>query len=237
MSVVICRRVEGIFIWSRRGFQSVSYMLCGRFLACKWCQFCYVVLFPSVLLWIAVVKVLCMLYMLCLVWRYHFSRCWILCLFLFYDCVSTHCIDICLETVTNTRITLSQASEYSCRDWNRKPRGWKKSVSAWATQLGVLLLGIPVIANSFAIGWLINSWVIWQRFSIYWALYIRMPVTVAARSKAWIVFVHSNTGIVGSNPSQVMDVCVRLFYVCAVLCAGSGLATGWSPIQGVLPTV
>jgi hypothetical protein len=41
----------------------------------------------------------------------------------------------------------------------------------------------------------------------------------------------------GSNPTQGMDVCVRLFCVCAVLCAGSGLATGWSLVQGVLPTV
>jgi hypothetical protein len=34
-----------------------------------------------------------------------------------------------------------------------------------------------------------------------------------------------------------MDVCVCLFRVCAVLCVGSGLATGWSPVQGVLPTI
>jgi hypothetical protein len=34
-----------------------------------------------------------------------------------------------------------------------------------------------------------------------------------------------------------MDVCVRLFYVSVVLCVGSGIATGWSPVQGVLPTV
>jgi hypothetical protein len=34
-----------------------------------------------------------------------------------------------------------------------------------------------------------------------------------------------------------MDVCMRLLYVCAVLCTGSGFATGWSPVQGVLPTV
>jgi hypothetical protein len=32
-----------------------------------------------------------------------------------------------------------------------------------------------------------------------------------------------------------MSVC--LFCVCVVLCAGSGLATGWSPVQGVLPTM
>jgi hypothetical protein len=31
--------------------------------------------------------------------------------------------------------------------------------------------------------------------------------------------------------------CVCLFCVCAVLCLGRGLATGWSPVQGLLPTV
>jgi hypothetical protein len=36
----------------------------------------------------------------------------------------------------------------------------------------------------------------------------------------------SNTGIVGSNPTWGMDVCVRLLCVYVVLCADSGLATG-----------
>jgi hypothetical protein len=63
------------------------------------------------------------------------------------------------------------------------------------------------------------------------------PITVAARSKAWTVFSISNTGIVGSNPTQGMDVCLRLFCLYVVLCVGKGLARGWSPIQGVLPTV
>jgi hypothetical protein len=49
-----------------------------------------------------------------------------------------------------------------------------------------------------------------------------LPIPVAARSKACTFFVRSNTGIMGSNPTQVMDVCLRLFYVCA----GSGVATG-----------
>jgi hypothetical protein len=31
--------------------------------------------------------------------------------------------------------------------------------------------------------------------------------------------------------------CVRLFCVCVVLCSDSGLATGWSLVQGVLPSV
>jgi hypothetical protein len=64
-----------------------------------------------------------------------------------------------------------------------------------------------------------------------------MRITAAARSKTWIVFASSNAGIVGSNPTQGMDVCVRLFCVCVVPCVDSGLATDWSPVQGVLPTV
>jgi hypothetical protein len=51
-------------------------------------------------------------------------------------------------------------------------------------------------------------------------------ITVAAPTKACTTFALSNAGIVGSNPTQGMDVCV-----------GSGLATGRSPVQGVLPSV
>jgi hypothetical protein len=64
-----------------------------------------------------------------------------------------------------------------------------------------------------------------------------LPITVAARSKAWTVFARSNSGIVGSNLTRGMDVSLLLFCVCVVLCLGSGLATGWSPVQGVIPTV
>jgi hypothetical protein len=39
------------------------------------------------------------------------------------------------------------------------------------------------------------------------------PITVAARSKAWNVFPRSNTGIVGSNPTQGMVVCLRVVCV------------------------
>jgi hypothetical protein len=65
---------------------------------------------------------------------------------------------------------------------------------------------------------------------------VQWPITAVVRSKAWTIFAHSNNGIVGSIPTWGMDVCVRLFYVC-VLCEGSGLVTGWSPFQVVLPTV
>jgi hypothetical protein len=60
---------------------------------------------------------------------------------------------------------------------------------------------------------------------------------MAARFKIWTAFDRTNTGIVGWNPTRGMDVCVRLFCVCVVLCVGSGLATGWSPLQEVLPIV
>jgi hypothetical protein len=64
------------------------------------------------------------------------------------------------------------------------------------------------------------------------------PITVAARSKAWIVFTRSNTEIVGSNPTQGIDVCiVCLFCVCVVLCVGTGLVKALFPVQGVVPTV
>jgi hypothetical protein len=43
-------------------------------------------------------------------------------------------------------------------------------------------------------------------------------ITVAERSKARTVFARSNTGIVGSNPTRGMDVCVRLFCLCCSVC-------------------
>jgi hypothetical protein len=72
--------------------------------------------------------------------------------------------------------------------------------------------------------------------SLLWFLVITRQITVSARSKAWTVFARPNTGIVASNPTQGMDVFVHVFCVC-VVCEGNGLATGWSPAQGVLPTV
>jgi hypothetical protein len=83
----------------------------------------------------------------------------------------------------------------------------------------------------------ISAWIVW------WALlrsYKRdLLVTVAARSKAWNVFARLKIGIVGSNPSRGMDVCLRLtaFILFVLPCVSSGLATGWSLVQGVLPTV
>jgi hypothetical protein len=73
------------------------------------------------------------------------------------------------------------------------------------------------------------SWFVTRPWLLFRVAGSQKPVAVAARSKAWTVFAFSNTWIVGSNPTQGMDVCVCLFCVFVVLCVGSGLATGWSP--------
>jgi hypothetical protein len=36
-------------------------------------------------------------------------------------------------------------------------------------------------------------------------------MTVVAQSQAWTVFARSNSGIVGSNPTQGMDICVCVY--------------------------
>jgi hypothetical protein len=50
--------------------------------------------------------------------------------------------------------------------------------------------------------------------------YCASPIAVVARSKVRNVFTRSNTGIIGSNPTLGMDVCVYSVFV-----LGSGLAT------------
>jgi hypothetical protein len=61
------------------------------------------------------------------------------------------------------------------------------------------------------------------------------PVSIAEWSEASTAFGRSNVEIVGSNPARSMDVCL---FLCVVLsCVGRGLASGRSPVQGVLPIV
>jgi hypothetical protein len=55
------------------------------------------------------------------------------------------------------------------------------------------------------------------------------------RSTVWNVFARSNTGIVGLNPTRGRAVCVYSVFVLS--CVGSGLTTGWSSVQIVLPIV
>jgi hypothetical protein len=55
--------------------------------------------------------------------------------------------------------------------------------------------------------------------------FVSVPIAVAGPCKALIFFAHSNAGIMGSIPTQGIDVCVRSFCVCVALCVGSGFAT------------
>jgi hypothetical protein len=48
---------------------------------------------------------------------------------------------------------------------------------------------------------------------IFFSCPVWLPIIAAARSKAWTVFARSNAGIVGSNPTEGMDVCVRVYSV------------------------
>jgi hypothetical protein len=88
---------------------------------------------------------------------------------------------------------------------------------------------VPHVQNH----WLSTNNVIHVLYSLTW------PVTITERSKACTVFTRSEAGILGSNPTRGMDIwCVCAFLcVCVVLCLDRGLATSWSPVQGVLPTV
>jgi hypothetical protein len=58
-----------------------------------------------------------------------------------------------------------------------------------------------------------------NRIHIYFLLQFTMALPkVAARPNAWTAFARSNAGIVGSNPTQGMDVCVCVYSVFVMFC-------------------
>jgi hypothetical protein len=79
---------------------------------------------------------------------------------------------------------------------------------------------------------------IYMHTQAYIHTYIR-PVTVAERSKVCTVFARSEAGIVGSNPTQDLNVCYEYVFILCLcyLCLGRGLATSRSIVQGILPSV
>jgi hypothetical protein len=68
-----------------------------------------------------------------------------------------------------------------------------------------------------------------NNFLVYFPVVNLTPITVVTQPKTWIVFARSNAGVVDSNPTLGMDVYLRLFYLCAVLCVDSGLCDGLIP--------
>jgi hypothetical protein len=62
-----------------------------------------------------------------------------------------------------------------------------------------------------------------------------LPITVAEWSKAWTVFARSDRGFESHSGHGCL---VYVFILCCVvLCLGRGLATSWSLVQRVLPSV
>jgi hypothetical protein len=71
---------------------------------------------------------------------------------------------------------------------------------------------------------------------------VRLVLWIGCYCRIWTAD-YSGRAVEGmSSPAQTlgswvrMDICVRILCVCVVLCVGSGIATGWSPDKGVLPT-
>jgi hypothetical protein len=88
----------------------------------------------------------------------------------------------------------------------------------------IMVLLTPVINHtnmaSFEIGtqyWRLSYYVIGFVFR-YWIFVASISHSGAARSKAWTVFSRSNAGIVGSNPTQGMDVCLCVYSVSVLSC-------------------
>jgi hypothetical protein len=131
--------------------------------------------------------------------------------------------------------------------WNFSERGQWQICCCFANFCFLLLPEYsPILQNHIPVLVNVSSPDCWQcslanNFvkSIFMSHAQCLSVTVAELSKACTGFARSETVIVDSNPTQGMDVwCVRAFFcVCAVLCLGWGLATSWSPIQGVLTSV
>jgi hypothetical protein len=57
------------------------------------------------------------------------------------------------------------------------------------------------------------------------------PISVAAPSEARSVFARLDAGVMDSNLSQSIDVCLRLLFLCVVLRIGTQLCDGLIPRQ------
>jgi hypothetical protein len=65
--------------------------------------------------------------------------------------------------------------------------------------------------------WCLLASLFWETTSEIRPINKTVPITVAAQSKAWTVFARSDAGIVGSNPTEGMDVCIGCVYSVYVL--------------------
>jgi hypothetical protein len=117
-------------------------------------------------------------------------------------------------------------SQEVTRDWtrasavrNQRLTAWTKYDTTWVLIFMIMFSLICKFSECFP--------------EILHEVYIRAPITVAERFKAWTVFARLNAGIMCFSPTEGVNVYLRLFCVCV----DSGLVTGWSPVQGVLRIV
>jgi hypothetical protein len=74
-----------------------------------------------------------------------------------------------------------------------------------------------------------------DNFNISRLQVLEWPITVAARSKAWTVFARLNPVIMGSKPTQDMDICVCVYTVFVFFVLAEALQRADPPVQSVLP--
>jgi hypothetical protein len=108
------------------------------------------------------------------------------------------------------------------------------TIVIWPDPVILRTLCWTIVQSALIRNYLYSLWLKVLQFVVIFNTFIstidvHTPIRVASPSKAWTVFARSNTAILGSIPTQDMDVCVCFFFcVCVVLCVGSGLATGSS---------
>jgi hypothetical protein len=126
-----------------------------------------------------------------------------------------------------------------------------QNICSYRNRLYVCRLELTALGYDQCWDHVITSWLAEYRLSHagFWAVQLcglllsninwYTPVTVAERSKAYTIFACSEVGIVGLNPNKawMIGMCVFLFCVCVFLCLGRGLATSWSLVHGVLPSL
>jgi hypothetical protein len=74
-----------------------------------------------------------------------------------------------------------------------------------------------------------------KSFTIHHSSYVRHCITWDAGLRHELFSLSWMVGSWVRISFKSMGVCVWVYSVCVVLCVGSGLETGWSPVQGVLP--
>jgi hypothetical protein len=114
-----------------------------------------------------------------------------------------------------------QYAHFSCRSKNRQTRASSERNMLQPHASPYLKYQHVTITPTFKPSLLLHG-----SLDLPMALLLLLLFTAIVYFVSISVFARSNAGIVGSNPTQGMDVCVHLSCVYVVLCVGSSLARG-----------